>query len=85
MRYNPADTDAPAQYCIGHPPRENSRWITDEAGVLFDLFQHDTTRIIEARALADPENYAAVGNDNASLDDVDRAIAAVAAEIEGRQ
>lgn len=81
MRYDPADTDAPAEYCRNHPPRQGDQWVVDKDGVLFDLFQHDTCKLIEARALADPEGYG-IANDNDSLDDVDRAVAVVAREIE---
>jgi len=81
LRFDTVDTSKPAQIARSYPPAENSAWTIDHAGILFGLFNHDTDRIIAARALAKPSDYAPATNDNSSLDDVDCAVAAVAAEI----
>ncbi len=59
IRYDTVDTDVPAQWTDHYPPRPNAHWITDEQGVLFDLFTSSADQSIRRMAEQDPETYAA--------------------------
>lgn len=57
LRYDLVDTDREAQYCDHFPPRPKAVWVTDKAGILYDLFVRDQDEDIRRRAEADPEAY----------------------------
>jgi hypothetical protein len=59
MRYDSADTVAPAKFCTYWPPQPGATWFTDKDGILFMLLSEAADREITRRAEADPETYAA--------------------------